>query len=46
MNQLMEATPIQKQTFTVNVDGEVVTANPVGRPTAYDPSFCEKAIEL
>jgi hypothetical protein len=22
------------------------TANPVGRPTAYDPSFCEKAIEL
>ena len=22
------------------------TANPVGRPTAYEPSFCEKAIEL
>lgn len=22
------------------------TANPVGRPTQYDPSFCEKAIEL
>jgi hypothetical protein len=22
------------------------TANPVGRPNQYDPSFCEKAIEL
>lgn len=22
------------------------TANPVGRPTDYDPSFCQKAIEL
>ena len=22
------------------------TANPVGRPNLYDPSFCEKAIEL
>ncbi len=22
------------------------TANPVGRPSEYDPSFCEKAIEL
>ena len=45
MTQLMQATSI-KETFTVNVEGEVVTANPVGRPSAYDPSFCEKAIEL
>lgn len=45
MNQLMQATPT-KETFTVNVEGEVVAANPIGRPSSYDPSFCDKAIEL
>ena len=46
MTQVMQATPIVQDTFTINVEGGVVTANPVGRPTAYDPSFCDKAIEL
>lgn len=30
----------------VNGNGEVVVSNPVGRPTQYDPSFCQRAIEL
>jgi hypothetical protein len=45
MPQLMTA-PKTQDTFTVNVEGGVVTTNPVGRPTAYDPSYCLKAIEL
>ena len=45
MTQLMQATSI-KETFTTNVKGEVVSTNPVGRPSAYDPSYCQKAIEL
>lgn len=33
--------------LTINAQGgEVTTSNPVGRPTQYDPAFCDKAIEL
>jgi hypothetical protein len=45
MPQLMQA-PKTQDTFTVNVEGGAVTANPVGRPTSYDPAYCQKAIEL
>jgi len=33
-------------TINVNPDEATFTANPVGRPSTYDPSYCDKVIEL
>ncbi len=45
MSEVKQASPILN-TLPVDRNGELLVANPVGRPSQYDPSFCEKAIEL
>jgi hypothetical protein len=47
MSEIKQDSPtLNLNSSLVNSRGELVVANPVGRPTQYDPSFCEKAIEL
>ena len=47
MSEVKQESPtLNLNASLTNEAGELVVANPVGRPTQYDPSFCEKAIEL
>lgn len=45
MSEIKQASPILNSSL-IDGSGELVVANPVGRPSDYDPSYCQKAIEL